>query len=67
MFLGGMQDFNYVNSSCMEITFEVSCCKYPNATDLPKYWKDNRESLLAYIESARWGVKGKFRTLVKFS
>lgn len=54
-----MQDFNYVNSSCMEITFELSCCKYPNASLLPDFWRDNKESMLAYIEGATWGVKGK--------
>ncbi|XP_046683001.1 carboxypeptidase D isoform X2 [Homalodisca vitripennis] len=55
---GGMQDFNYVNSSCFEVTFELSCCKYPNASDLPQYWKDNKDSLISFIEGALWGVKG---------
>lgn len=47
---GGMQDYNYVYAGCMEITLEVSCCKYPNRTELPKFWIENRESLITYME-----------------
>lgn len=39
---GGMQDYNYVYYGCMEITFEVSCCKFPPAHELRKYWDDNQ-------------------------
>lgn len=49
---GGMQDFNYLHSNAFEITFELSCCKYPSAQDghLGKEWDNNKEALLAYME-----------------
>ena len=55
---GGMQDFNYVHSNCFEVTFELSCCKYPHASTLPQEWHLNKESLLSFMESTHWGVKG---------
>jgi carboxypeptidase D len=47
---GGMQDFNYVNSNCFEVTLELGCEKFPNATALPEYWSENKEALLNFIE-----------------
>jgi len=55
---GGMQDWNYVNMSCFEITLEVSMEKWPNATDLPHYWNTNRESMISYAQMVHSGVKG---------
>ncbi|KAL1456981.1 hypothetical protein WDU94_001661 [Cyamophila willieti] len=55
---GGMQDFNYVNSNCFEMTMEISCCKYPPGRDLRAYWVANKESLLDFIESTRKGIYG---------
>ena len=34
----------------MEITIELSCCKYPKAEQLKTEWENNKESLLAYME-----------------
>jgi len=55
---GGMQDFNYVHSNCFDVTFELSCCKFPNASVLPMEWANNKESLLSFIEAVHMGVKG---------
>ncbi|BFZ18245.1 hypothetical protein BsWGS_21284 [Bradybaena similaris] len=55
---GGMQDYNYQHSSCMEITIELSCCKYPQADQLPIEWENNREALLTYLEMVHIGISG---------
>ncbi|XP_061839543.1 carboxypeptidase M [Nerophis lumbriciformis] len=56
---GGMQDYNYVWAQCLELTLEVSCCKFPPAKQLPALWSDNRKSLLAFIQQVHLGVKGR--------
>lgn len=55
---GGMQDFNYVWYGCMEVTLEISCCKYPPAHELPKYWEDNKIALIKFLAEAHRGVQG---------
>ena len=47
---GGMQDWNYVNTNCYEITLELGCVKFPFADQLGKYWEDNQEALLSFME-----------------
>jgi len=53
-----MQDYNYVEVGAMEITLELSCCKYPYRHDLPNYWRDNKKALIAYLGEVHRGVRG---------
>ncbi|XP_051547209.1 carboxypeptidase M-like isoform X1 [Myxocyprinus asiaticus] len=55
---GGMQDYNYVWAQCLELTLEISCCKFPPETDLPGLWQANKPALLAYMQQVHLGVKG---------
>ncbi|XP_061162829.1 carboxypeptidase D-like [Saccostrea echinata] len=55
---GGMQDWNYMQAGCMEVTLEISCCKYPAATTLPGFWSDNKQALVDYLMRVHSGVKG---------
>ncbi|OCT91125.1 hypothetical protein XELAEV_18014180mg [Xenopus laevis] len=55
---GGMQDWNYLNTNCFEVTIELGCVKYPMAAELPAYWRSNRRSLLQFIKQVHIGIKG---------
>uniref|UniRef100_A0A1I8M573 Peptidase M14 domain-containing protein n=1 Tax=Musca domestica TaxID=7370 RepID=A0A1I8M573_MUSDO len=55
---GGMQDYQYVWYGCMEVTLEISCCKYPPAYELRKYWEDNQLSMVKFLAEAHRGVQG---------
>ena len=39
---GGMGDYNYDYSNCLEIMVELSCCKFPPESQLNKEWNDNK-------------------------
>lgn len=58
---GGMQDYNYYWTGCMEITLELSCCKYPSRDRLLDFWNENKNALLAFIAEANRGVRGYVR------
>lgn len=59
--IGGMQDYNYARSNAFDITFELSCCKYPPGSMIPDQWLLNKESLIKYLEQAHIGIKGFVR------
>ena len=42
----------------MNDPLELSCCKFPPATELPQFWDDNRNALLQFLGEAHRGVKG---------
>ncbi|UXI22206.1 ceramide synthase 1 [Sarcoptes scabiei] len=53
-----MSDFNYLNQDCLELNLYLGCCKYPNSSVIKSEWNNYRESILQFIESSHWGVKG---------
>lgn len=55
---GGMQDWNYIQAGCMEVTLEISCCKYPAPQTLPGFWNDNKQALVDFLMRVHSGVKG---------
>ena len=56
--VGGMQDFNYIFSNCMELTVELELCKFPERNPLEADWDSNKESLVKYLQAAHQGIKG---------
>ncbi|XP_061551360.1 probable carboxypeptidase X1 isoform X1 [Phycodurus eques] len=47
---GSMNDFSYLHTNCFEVTVELSCDKFPHASELPAQWENNKESLVLFIE-----------------
>lgn len=60
---GGMQDYNYLKHAVLELTIEISCCKYPRTSNLEKIWLENRNALVRLALEANKGIKG----IIKFS
>ncbi|TSW48779.1 putative carboxypeptidase X1 [Bagarius yarrelli] len=58
---GSMNDFSYLHTNCFEVTVELSCDKFPHASELPVEWENNKESLLLYMEQVHRGIKGVIR------
>jgi hypothetical protein len=52
---GGMQDWQYVTTGCMDITLELSDDKWRPEGDLGILWEENREALVALPVAAVLG------------
>lgn len=53
--VGGMQDYGYFNYGTIELTMEISCCKYPRNSTLVDYWNFNRPAMIDLLSQARRG------------
>ena len=58
---GGMQDYNYIHSNCLELTIEMSCVKFPAESKLKTYWDAHKVSLLTFMSQVHTGIKGVIR------
>lgn len=48
----------YWRYGCYEITMEIGCCLLPPASELPKIWNDNRDSLIEFTRAVHTGIRG---------
>lgn len=55
---GGMQDYNYLHSNCMEVTIEQLCFKFPYADQLEELWLANLPPMFKFLQQVHQGVKG---------
>jgi 5-hydroxyisourate hydrolase-like protein (transthyretin family) len=55
---GGRQDYTNYYRWGREVTAEISNTKMPSASLLPNFWEYNKRSLLTYMESVLFGVRG---------
>lgn len=55
---GGMQDYNYLIHGIFELTLEISCCKFPETSELEYFWLENKDALVNLLMEAHRGVKG---------
>lgn len=53
---GGMQDWSYVFYNDLQVTVELSNTKWPRYSQIPGFYKDNKESLLVYAEAIHQGA-----------
>lgn len=57
---GGMQDWSYVWHNDLQITVELSHDKWPRYSEIPSFYKDNRDSLVWYMKQIHRGAGFKF-------
>lgn len=58
---GGMQDWSSFFHNDLQITLEVSHTKYPNYSEIPGFYKSNRDSMVTYMKQVHRGAGIKFK------
>jgi hypothetical protein len=53
---GGMQDWSYTWHNDLQITLELSHRKWPSYSEIPNYYKNNRDSMLKFMKEVHQGV-----------
>lgn len=47
--VGGMKDYMYDNTNCLEIGVHMGCCKFPYAQDLERLWSEHKKALFFFM------------------
>jgi len=55
---GSLKDFSYLFTNNLELSLEMSCCKYPGRYSLVREWENNKFSLINFLEQVHTGIKG---------
>lgn len=53
---GGMQDWSYFWYNDLQITLEISHTKYPSYSDIPGFYKSNRDSMIEFMKQVHRGA-----------
>ncbi len=53
---GGMQDWSYVFYNDLQVTVELSDKKWPRYSQIPGFYKDNKDSIMVYAEAIHQGA-----------
>jgi hypothetical protein len=53
---GGMQDWSYNWYNDLQITLELSHQKWPNYSEIPGFYQDNRDSMIQYMKYIHHGA-----------
>lgn len=53
---GGMQDWSVFYHNDLQVTIELSNTKWPSYSDIPSYWKNNRDAMYAYVKEIHKGA-----------
>jgi Zinc carboxypeptidase len=53
---GGMQDWSYVWHNDLQITIELSHQKWPSYSEIPGFYKDNRDSMIYFMKQVHRGA-----------
>ncbi len=57
---GGMQDWSYVWFNDLQITVELSHQKWPSYSEIPSFYKNNRDSMVYFMKQVHRGAGFKF-------
>ena len=53
-----MQDWNYIYAGCFELTVEMTCSKFPHASELRGFWDEHKYPLIHYISMVHRSIRG---------